>query len=141
LFDDAISKGATIAAGGTLEEDTLTVHPTLLTNVSPDMLIMQEEIFAPIIPVMACDGVDAAIRHVESGNKPLALYIYSPNQATVDRVLSLTSSGGVTVNGVFSHYLENNLPFGGVNHSGMGSYHGYYGFKAFSHERAVYIHQ
>jgi aldehyde dehydrogenase (NAD+) len=56
-------------------------------------------------------------------------------------VLSRTSSGGVTVNGVFSHYLENQLPFGGVNTSGMGSYHGYFGFKAFSHERAVYLHQ
>jgi len=141
LFDDAISKGATIAAGGVLEEDTLTIHPTMLTGVTTDMLIMQEEIFAPVIPVMACEGVDGAIEHVESGNKPLALYVYSPNQATVDRVLSLTSSGGVTINGVFSHYLENNLPFGGVNHSGMGSYHGYFGFKAFSHERAVYIHQ
>jgi aldehyde dehydrogenase (NAD+) len=56
-------------------------------------------------------------------------------------VLNKTSSGGVTVNGVFSHYLENQLPFGGVNQSGMGSYHGYFGFKAFSHERAIYLHQ
>lgn len=141
LFDDAISKGATIAAGGTLEEETLTIHPTMLTGVTSDMLIMQEEIFAPVIPVMACDGINDAIAHIESGNKPLALYIYSPVQTNIDRVLSLTSSGGVTINGVFSHYLENNLPFGGVNHSGMGSYHGYFGFKAFSHERAVYIHQ
>ncbi len=141
MFDDAVSKGATIAAGGTLEEETLTIHPTMLTGVTPDMLIMQEEIFAPVIPAMAGDGINDAIAHVESGNKPLALYIYSPAQTNIDRVLSLTSSGGVTINGVFSHYLENNLPFGGVNHSGMGSYHGYFGFKAFSHERAVYIHQ
>ena len=69
--------------------------------------------------------------------KPLALYIYSPDEANVARVLNETSSGGVTVNGVFSHYLENNLPFGGVNNSGIGSSHGIYGFKAFSHERAV----
>ena len=66
--------------------------------------------------------------------------MYSDNKANVQKVLSRTSSGGVTVNGVFSHYLENH-PFGGVNGSGMGSYHGYFGFKAFSHERAIYRHQ
>lgn len=140
LFDDAIAKGATVAAGGTLEEADLTVHPTMLTHVSPDMLIMQEEIFAPIIPVMDCAGIDQAIEHIDGRDKPLALYIYSDNPEHVERVLQRTSSGGVTVNGVFSHYLENNLPFGGVNHSGMGSYHGYFGFKAFSHERAIYEH-
>jgi len=69
----------------------------------------------------------------------LALYIYSNNRSNIDKVLSRTSSGGVTVNGFFSHYLENQLPFGGVNQSGMGSYHGVFGFRAFSHERAVYI--
>mgnify|MGYP001949687394 FL=1 len=141
LFDDAIAKGAQVAAGGTLEEDTLTIHPTMLTNVTTDMLIMQEEIFAPIIPVMACDSVDSAVAHITAREKPLALYIYSGNQQHIDDILAKTSSGGVTINGVFSHYLENNLPFGGVNHSGTGSYHGYFGFKAFSHERAVYIHQ
>ncbi len=141
LFDDAIAKGAQVAAGGILEEDTLTIHPTMLTNVTTDMLIMQEEIFAPIIPVMACDNVDSAVAHITAREKPLALYIYSGNQQHIDDILAKTSSGGVTINGVFSHYLENNLPFGGVNHSGTGSYHGYFGFKAFSHERAVYIHQ
>jgi aldehyde dehydrogenase (NAD+) len=71
----------------------------------------------------------------------LALYIYSNNRSNIDKVLSRTSSGGVTVNGFFSHYLENQLPFGGVNQSGMGSYHGVFGFKAFSHERSVYIQE
>ena len=78
---------------------------------------------------------------VEERDKPLAIYIYSGNQDNVQKILDRTSSGGVTVNGVFSHYLENRLPFGGVNQSGMGSYHGYFGFKAFSHDRAVYMHQ
>ena len=81
------------------------------------------------------------IGYIEARDKPLALYVYSDDQANVQKVLDRTSSGGVTVNGVFSHYLENQLPFGGVNQSGMGSYHGYFGFKAFSHERAVYRHQ
>ncbi len=140
LVDDAVAQGATVAAGGELEEADLTVHPTMLTGVTPKMKILQEEIFAPVLPVMTYESIDQVIGYIEARDKPLALYVYSNDQGTVDKVLNRTSSGGVTVNGVFSHYLENNLPFGGVNGSGMGSYHGYFGFKAFSHERAVYMH-
>ncbi len=140
LFEDAIAKGACVAVGGELEEGDLTVHPTMLTDVTPDMAILQEEIFGPVLPVMTYDDLDEAIEYIERRDKPLALYVYSSDQDNIDRVLKRTSSGGVTVNGVFSHYLENNLPFGGVNGSGMGSYHGHFGFKAFSHERAVYRH-
>jgi aldehyde dehydrogenase (NAD+) len=141
LFDDAVAKGAKVAAGGELEESDLTVHPTLLTEVTPDMNILKEEIFAPLLPVMTYNDLDEVISYIEARDKPLALYVYSDNQSNVQKVLNKTSSGGVTVNGVFSHYLENQLPFGGVNQSGMGSYHGYFGFKAFSHERAIYLHQ
>jgi aldehyde dehydrogenase (NAD+) len=141
LFDDAVNKGATVAAGGQLEPDDLTVHPTMLTDVTPQMTILQEEIFAPVLPVMTYDNLDQVIDYIAAQDKPLALYIYSKDAANVEKILSRTSSGGVTVNGVFSHYLENQLPFGGVNASGMGSYHGVFGFKAFSHERAVYRHQ
>jgi len=141
LFDDAVGKGARIAVGGTLEAADRTIHPTLLTDVTPDMAIMQEEIFAPIVPLLTYKSIDDVIEHISRGDKPLALYIYSNNRSNIDKVLSRTSSGGVTVNGFFSHYLENQLPFGGVNQSGMGSYHGVFGFKAFSHERAVYIQE
>jgi aldehyde dehydrogenase (NAD+) len=139
LFDDALAKGAHVAVGGTLEEADRTIHPTLLTDVTPDMLIMQEEIFAPIVPVMTYETIDDAVEYISGRDKPLALYLFSDNKDTVDKVLSRTSSGGVTINGFFMHYLENKLPFGGVNQSGMGSYHGEFGFKAFSHDRAVYI--
>ena len=141
LVDDAISQGATVVAGGDLEAEDLTVHPTMLTGVTPQMKILQEEIFAPVLPVMTYDNLDQVIEYIEARDKPLALYVYSDKPENVQKVLDRTSSGGVTVNGVFSHYLENRLPFGGVNGSGMGSYHGQFGFKAFSHERAVYIHQ
>ncbi len=141
LFDDAVAKGATVAVGGTLEEADLTVHPTLLTGITPDMQIMQEEIFGPVVPVLTYNSIDEVISYIADRPKPLALYVYSNNQSNVDKVLSRTSSGGVTVNGVFSHYLENQLPFGGVNESGNGSYHGVFGFRAFSHERAIYLHQ
>ncbi len=141
LFDDALAKGARVAVGGILEEADRTIHPTLLTDVTPDMLIMQEEIFAPIVPVMTYENIDDVVAYIAERDKPLALYIYSDDQDNIDKVLSGTSSGGVTINGIFSHYLENQLPFGGVNQSGMGSYHGVFGFKAFSHERAIYIHE
>jgi aldehyde dehydrogenase (NAD+) len=141
LFDDALAKGAHVAVGGTLEESDRTIHPTLLTDVTPDMLIMQEEIFAPIVPVMTYKNIDDAVEYVSGRDKPLALYLYSDDEDTVDMVLRRTSSGGVTINGFFMHYLENKLPFGGVNQSGMGSYHGEFGFKTFSHERAVYIRE
>jgi aldehyde dehydrogenase (NAD+) len=141
LFDDAVAQGATVAVGGELDATDLTVHPTMLTGVTPQMKILQEEIFAPVLPVMTYDDLDQVIEYIEARDKPLALYLYSDNQDNVQKVLDRTSSGGVTVNGVFSHYLENRLPFGGVNGSGMGSYHGHFGFKAFSHERAVYLHQ
>ena len=129
LFDDAVSKGAKVAVGGTLEAADRTVHPTMLTGVTPDMQIMQEEIFGPIVPVLTYQLLDEVIGHISSRGKPLALYIYSNNQKNIDKVLSRTSSGGVTINGFFSHYLENQLPFGGVNQSGMGSYHGYLALK------------
>jgi aldehyde dehydrogenase (NAD+) len=138
LFDDAVAKGAKVAVGGTLEAADRTIHPTLLTDVTPDMAIMQEEIFAPIVPVVTYQNIDEVIGHISGRAKPLALYIYSKDQNTIDKVLERTSSGGVTINGFFSHYLESQLPFGGVNQSGMGSYHGVFGFKAFSHERAIY---
>jgi aldehyde dehydrogenase (NAD+) len=141
LFDDAIAKGAHVAVGGTLEEGDRTIHPTLLVDVTPDMQIMQEEIFGPIMPVMTYENIDDVVKYIEQHDKPLALYVYSNKKENIDKVLSRTSSGGVTVNGVFSHYLENQLPFGGVNQSGMGSYHGVHGFRTFSHQRAVYIHQ
>ncbi|MGC1270669.1 MAG: aldehyde dehydrogenase family protein [Croceibacterium sp.] len=140
MVDDAVEQGATVAVGGTLEEADLTIHPTMLTGVNPQMKILQDEIFAPVLPVMTYDNLDQVIEYIEAREKPLALYVFSPNEANVEKILARTSSGGVTVNGVFSHYLENRLPFGGVNGSGLGSYHGYFGFKAFSHERAVYRH-
>ncbi len=139
LLDDAVAKGANVAFGGTLEAADRTIHPTLLTDVTPDMTIMQEEIFGPIVPVMTYDDARRGHQlHHRARDKPLALYIYSNTPANVDRILQRTSSGGVTINGFFSHYLENQLPFGGVNQSGTGSYHGVFGFRAFSHERGIY---
>ncbi|MGH9138988.1 MAG: aldehyde dehydrogenase family protein [Acidimicrobiales bacterium] len=96
---------------------------------------MQEESFGPVLPVVAVDDVDAAIRFVNERPKPLALYVFSGS--TADRVLRETSSGGACIDDVVSQVFVSQLPFGGVGESGMGAYHGRWGFELFSHRRAV----
>jgi aldehyde dehydrogenase (NAD+) len=99
--------------------------------------MMDEEIFGPLLPIVTFQSMDEVIDKINAGPKPLALYIYSQTPAHVDKVLTQTASGGACVNHALLQFLHGNLPFGGVNHSGMGNAHGHYGFKAFSHERAV----
>ncbi|MBT2574957.1 aldehyde dehydrogenase family protein [Bacillus sp. ISL-51] len=139
LFDDAIDKGAEVAFGGVFDAHDRTISPTVLKNVTPDMKIMQEEIFAPILPLMNYEDIDEAVEYITDRDKPLALYVFSHNQKLIDYVLQHTTSGNAAVNDVVVHFTDVNLPFGGVNTSGIGSYHGVYGFKEFSHEKGVFI--
>jgi coniferyl-aldehyde dehydrogenase len=111
---------------------------TILRNVNDDMKVMQDEIFGPILPVMTYDSIDQAIDYVNDRDRPLGLYYFGQDKAEEEKVLSRTISGGVTVNDVIFHNAMEDLPFGGVGPSGMGSYHGMDGFKTFSHARAVY---
>ena len=126
-----------VACGGAADEATCYVAPTILTGVGPDAAVMAEEIFGPILPVLAVDDVEEAIEYVNTGEKPLALYVFSQDRAVVDRILGATSSGGVCVNGTILQVAVSDLPFGGVGGSGMGAYHGRWGFDTFSHRRAV----
>ena len=132
----------TVAHGGVTDADTRYIAPTVLTGVSAVDPVMGEEIFGPILPVIAVDSLDAAIAFVNAasvnGDKPLALYTFSENDAENDQVLAESASGGACVNGTLLHISNPNLPFGGVGESGMGSYHGKFGFDAFSHHRAVH---
>lgn len=137
LLDDAVANGAKIEVGGTCEENDQTIHPTVLTGVKLDSLIMNDEIFGPVLPVITYKNISEVLNVINSKEKALAFYIFSRNNKNIDYILSQTSSGGVAINEVVIHYTNPNLPFGGVNHSGMGSAHGFYGFKAFSHERGV----
>ncbi len=127
----------TVAAGGQTDRGDRYIAPTVLTGVAPDDPVMEDEIFGPILPVLAVDDVDAAARFVRDRPKPLALYVFSRNQDAVDRVLAGTTSGGVGVNCTVVHLAIPGLPFGGVGASGMGAYHGRHGFETFSHRRAV----
>ncbi|MFP7231566.1 aldehyde dehydrogenase family protein [Bacillus subtilis] len=139
LFDDAIEKGAEVVFGGVFDASDRTISPTVLKNVTPDMKIMQEEIFAPILPMMNYEDIDEVIDYVNDRDKPLALYVFSHNQDLIDNILQHTTSGNAAINDVVVHFSDVNLPFGGVNTSGIGSYHGVYGFKEFSHEKGVFI--
>lgn len=114
------------------------IAPTLIIDPTDDMKVMQEEIFGPVLPVKTYAGVDEAIAYINAHDRPLGLYYFGDDAAEQDKVLSATTSGGVTVNDVVFHVAQEELPFGGVGPAGMGSYHGHDGFLEFSHRKAIY---
>ena len=136
-IDDAREKGATVVCGGEGDEELRSIHPTILTDVPSHATIMGEETFGPILNIFTYKDVDEAIQDIQKQAKPLALYIFTQDDDFTEMVLSKTSSGGVTVNNILMHVAVPGLPFGGVNASGMGAYHGIYGFNELSHQRSV----
>ncbi|MEI8240997.1 MAG: aldehyde dehydrogenase family protein, partial [Actinomycetota bacterium] len=132
----------TVAHGGVTDADTRYISPTVLTGIAPDDPVMHEEIFGPILPVIAVDSLDDAIAFVNrtsaDGDKPLALYTFSEHDPENDLVIGSCTSGGACINGTLLHISNPNLPFGGVGESGMGAYHGKSGFDTFSHQRSVF---
>jgi len=137
LRDTAVEDGALIIKGGTDNDDDQTIEPVLLSKVSISSTIMQEEIFGPLLPVISYESIDKAIDFINQKPKPLALYIFSGSDGVIKNTIRQTSAGGTCVNDVVIHISNPNLPFGGIGNSGAGSCHGFFGFKAFSHERAV----
>jgi aldehyde dehydrogenase (NAD+) len=137
MLDDTVASGAQVAFGGATDAADRYIAPTILTNVKPESAIMSEEIFGPILPILTYKSFDEVAPFVTARDKPLALYVFSENDDHVDSVLANTTAGGTCVNNTVIHFANHNLPFGGVGASGSGSYHGFWGFKAFSHERAV----
>ena len=136
-LEDAKDRGAQVVCGGEVNVASLTVHPTILTHVPMDAKIQQEEVFGPILSVITYRDISEVYQALHNQPKPLALYIFSRDDDFIDDVLANTSSGGVTVNNCILHVGEQNLPFGGVNNSGIGRYHGVHGFRELSHERAI----
>jgi len=142
LLDDAQAKGARVVetglSPGQANHRAHTLPPTLVLNVRDDMRIMQEEIFGPVLPIVTYRSLEDAIAFVNARPRPLALYYFGSSQANRTRVLTRTTSGGVTINGTLLHYPQDDLPFGGVGASGMGAYHGIEGFRTFSHRKAIF---
>ncbi len=137
LLESAVAAGAKVAVGGTSSAEERYLAPTLLTDVTDSNPIMQEEIFGPILPILTFKDLGQAIDSVRSRPKPLALYVFSRDRHATARVLSETTAGGTCVNATLIHLGNADLPFGGVGNSGLGNYHGFYGFRTCSHERAV----
>ncbi len=135
LINDATDKGAVLTLDGGVDGNKL--GPTLMEAVTPDMNIDQEEIFGPVLPIIIFDDLNDVIGRINARAKPFSLYIFGRDRKHIQKVIASTSSGNVGVNLTSAQFAHTGLPFGGVNNSGLGSAHGYHGFRAFSHERAI----
>ena len=136
-LENAKGMGAKVVAGGNTDRSKRFIAPTVLCDVSIDSLVMKEEIFGPLMPVVTYKTMDEAIGFINKREKPLALYLFSYNKKNQKRLTEETSSGALVFNDCVIHHTNPHLPFGGINNSGLGSYHGKYGFDAFSHEKAI----
>lgn len=129
--------GGTVAVGGDFDESTRRLAPTIIVDPAPDSKLMQEEIFGPVLPVLAVEDTEEAIAFINGRDKPLALYVFTGDDATSDAVIDRTSAGGVCINHTLFHITPPDLPFGGVGASGQGRYHGRSGFEALSNMKPV----
>ena len=143
LVEEARDQGADIVPLTSLEvtpdSSTRRIPPLAVINAKDSMRIMQEEIFGPLLPVVTYRDLAEAIRYVNARPKPLALYYFDNDRRRIDKVLTETISGGVTINDTILHIAQDNLPFGGVGESGKGHYHGYEGFETFSKKKSVFF--
>jgi len=136
-LEDATSKNGTVEIGGTMDENSKYISPTIVSNLEENASLLTDEIFGPILPIVTYKTIEDAIIYINKKERPLALYMYSKSKANIKNVLNNTKSGGVCINNNVIHYSNHYLPFGGINNSGIGKSNGFYGFKAFSNERAV----
>lgn len=137
LTDDAIRKGAKVIYSGENDKRTRLISPTILTQVTADMEIMKEEIFGPVLPVIEYKNLDEVVDFINERPKALALYVFSKSKKNQEKILLNTSSGTFSINETMVHFSHQNLPFGGINHSGIGKAHGYHGFMSFTNEKSV----
>lgn len=137
LLEDALSKGGKIVFGGNTDDAGDYIEPTVVTAVPEEAAIMKEEIFGPVLPVFPYTDLDKVIEKINSKEPPLGLYIYSKNKNNIKKIIGNTRAGGTCINQSAVHFYNSNLPFGGVNNSGIGKGHGFYGFEAFSNARGI----
>ncbi|KAJ6306970.1 hypothetical protein OIU78_022135 [Salix suchowensis] len=135
LDEDKVS--GKIVYGGERNEANLRIAPTILLGVPQNSLIMKEEIFGPLLPILTVSKIEDSFDIINSGTKPLAAYLFTNNKKLKQQFLMSVSAGGVVINDTALHLTVHSLPFGGVGESGMGSYHGKFSFDAFTHKKAV----
>lgn len=136
-LENAKSLNGKIEVGGDADPNLKFIAPTIISNLPEDAALLEEEIFGPILPIVTYNTLDEAIAYINTKERPLALYMYSKNRANTNKVIENTRAGGTCINNNILHLANPKLPFGGVNNSGIGKSHGFYGFKAFSNERSV----
>jgi len=136
-LDDAISKNGIIEVGGTYNGEDYFFEPTLISGLSENASVLQDEIFGPILPMVTYKTIQEAVEFINTKEKPLALYIFSKNQKVIEFILKNTRAGSTAINHNLVQFLNHNLPFGGSNNSGIGKSHGFFGFQEFSNQRAV----
>jgi aldehyde dehydrogenase (NAD+) len=141
LLEDAARQGAQISVGGQTNEADLYIAPTLLTNVTPQMKVMQEEIFGPILPVMTFRDRDEAVARINALPRPLSMYVFARQAPDVDYFLARIMCGDVVINNCVIHFGHSKLGVGGSNSSGIGKGLGHAGFLEFTHERGVMQHK
>ncbi|HCS40820.1 MAG TPA: aldehyde dehydrogenase family protein [Anaerolineaceae bacterium] len=141
-FDKLVTyfKDGEVVFGGKSNREELYVAPTILKNVSADAAVMQNEIFGPILPILPFKTMDEALNFVQQREKPLAFYVFTEDARVAEHAIAQSTSGGVCINEAVNHLAVGGLPFGGVGNSGMGKYHGEWGFKEFSNARALLNH-
>ncbi|MCB0665498.1 MAG: aldehyde dehydrogenase family protein [Saprospiraceae bacterium] len=137
-LENALKNGASIEYGGNMSQPEKYIEPTILTGTSPESLLMNEEIFGPLLPVIPFSDMDELVHILNKKEKPLASYIYSKSNKNIKKLIESTRSGAICINHSGIHFYNSNLPFGGSNFSGIGKAHGWFGFQAFSNARAVY---
>lgn len=127
-----------VVYGGKFDIEKRLIHPTIIDGVTTDDGIMQEEIFGPLFPILTYNNIQDVVEYIKSNEKPLAFY-YFGNENKGLQIFNQTSSGGGCINDTLMHITNHKVPFGGVGNSGMGGYHGYYSFEAFSNKRAIVV--
>jgi aldehyde dehydrogenase (NAD+) len=137
LIKSAVADGASVYKGGDCIDSQRFVPPTILTEINSGSEIMQQEIFGPVLPVLEFSDIDKVIATINSNPKPLALYVFSKQKQFANKVIEKTSAGDSAINATVIHILHQNLPFGGVNNSGIGKVGGIWGYQAFSHQRSI----
>lgn len=139
ILDDAVAKGGKVIYGGEINEDDNLISPTLIQNVSLHSKLMEKEIFGPVLPVLTFKNEEELFNTAEKNPNPLALYVFSKNKSFIKSILKKIPAGSSAVNEAVLQFANYNLPFGGINNSGIGKSHGYYGFKTFSNEKSVLV--
>ncbi len=132
-------EGANVLAGGKHNKSTRYLAPTVVDGIGLDHPLMQEEIFGPILPILTYKTLDEALAIVNNRAKPLALYVFSRDKSVTQRIINSVQFGGGCVNTTLMHFINHNLPFGGIGGSGVGSSHGKFGFDAFTHFKSVVV--